>query len=184
MDAALHKRFTNLFELNRNPTMFGRSWNAFTNLFKTYATLSPGFFVRNFIGGTFMNTADGVHAASARPKGRRCSRSGCAAGMTGSMLSPSVSRTPSSPTFASGAGGRFEDAGVLAQTNSRWYNMASIEQGHPLRSAAQGTRVEGAMRLGMALDSIDRGDDVEPGAATHHPRPLRLQPGVATWTTR
>ena len=43
--------------------MFGRPFNAFTNLFKTYATLSPGFFVRNIIGGMFMNTSDGVSLA-------------------------------------------------------------------------------------------------------------------------
>ena len=40
--------------------LFGRTFNAFTNLFKTYATLSPGFHVRNALSAIFMNTSDGV----------------------------------------------------------------------------------------------------------------------------
>ena len=33
--------FTNLYEIKKEPVWFGRTLNAFTNLFKTYATLTP-----------------------------------------------------------------------------------------------------------------------------------------------
>ena len=161
MDAELHKRFTNLFELNRQPTALGRTFNAFTNLFKTYATLSPGFFVRNTIGGIFMNTADGV-ALSAQAEGASLFQQWMSKKSGGDdwlLAQPKRVQDAFTAAFTSGAGGRFEDSGVLAQTNSKLYNFLSSNK--VTRGAQRfGTRVEGAMRLGMALDSIDRGDDV------------------------
>ena len=156
----LHKKLNNLFELHRQPQALGRVFNAFTNLFKTYATLTPGFFVRNTIGGVFMNTADGV-ALSAQAEGAKLWQTFVSPKTDPNWLDNQPRRVQDAfaAAFASGAGGRFEDAGILARTNSRAYNMLSS---NPATRWGQrlGTRVEGAMRLGMALDSVDMGMDV------------------------
>ena len=60
LDAELHKMFSNLYDISKDKVLFGRTLNAFTNLFKTYATLTPGFHVRNAMSAIFMNTTDGV----------------------------------------------------------------------------------------------------------------------------
>ena len=161
MDAELHKRMNNLFELNKQPQALGRVFNAFTNLFKTYATLSPGFFVRNTIGGVFMNTADGV-TLRAQAKGATLWNEWVSKKTTDPdwlKRQPQDVQDAFKAAFASGAGGRFEDVGVLARTQSRTYNAVSS---NPVTRRAQrlGTRVEGAMRLGMALDSISKGESV------------------------
>ena len=160
MDIELHKRLNNLFELNRQPTLLGRYFNAFTNLFKTYATLSPGFYLRNFIGGVFMNTADGVRLTK-QFEGFHLFNEWMDKDQDPNWILSQPRRVQEAfqAAWASGAGGRYEDAGVLARTNSRLYNIISSNR---FTRAGQrlGTRVEGGMRLGMALDSIDRGDDV------------------------
>ena len=160
MDAELHKRFTNLFEVNRSPQLLGRTFNAFTNLFKTYATLSPGFFVRNTIGGIFMNTADGV-PLRAQLEGAELWRKFAHKDTPDDWFSQQPQRIQDAlkATMGSGGGGRFEDAGVLAKTNNTFYNMVSSNPATRL-GQRMGTRVEGAMRLGMALDSIDKGFNV------------------------
>jgi hypothetical protein len=156
----LHKRMNNLFELARQPRALGRTFNAFTNLFKTYATLSPGFFVRNTIGGIFMNTSDGVSLLT-QAEGAQLWQKFISPKTSPDWLDTQPRRVQDAfaAAFASGAGGRFEDTGILARTNSRAYNMLSS---NPATRRAQrlGTRVEGAMRLGMALDSFDKGMDV------------------------
>ena len=158
--AELHKRINNLFELSRQPKALGRTWNAFTNLFKTYATLTPGFFVRNALGGIFMNTADGV-ALSAQGEGAKLWQKFISPNTDPNWLDHQPRRVQEAfeAAFASGAGGRFEDTGILARTNSRAYNMLSSNPATRLGQRL-GTRVEGAMRLGMALDSFDKGMDV------------------------
>jgi hypothetical protein len=160
MDAELHKRFMNLWELNKQPQLLGRTFNAFTNLFKTYATLSPGFFVRNTIGGIFMNSADGVTLGAQR-EGAELWQKFIHRNTADTWFDEQPQRIQDAllAAMGSGAGGRFEDLGVLAKTNSRAYNMIS---NNPATRWGQrmGNRVEGAMRLGMALDSIDKGYSV------------------------
>ena len=158
MDAELHKRFTNLFELNKQPRALGRVFNAYTNLFKTYATLSPGFFVRNTIGGVFMNTADGVPLRT-QAQGAQLWRQFMRSEEGWLETQPQKVQDAFAAAFASGAGGRFEDAGVLHRTNSAFYNRLSSNKATRAAQRA-GTAVEGSMRLGMALDSIERGESV------------------------
>jgi hypothetical protein len=64
-------------------------------------------------------------------------------------------------TFGSGAGGRFEEAGFAGKGYEKKgvYQRASSNWATRLSQRA-GQRVEGSVRLGMALDSIDRGDTV------------------------
>ena len=156
----LHEKMNNLFELSRQPRALGRTWNAFTNLFKTYATLTPGFFVRNTIGGIFMNTADGV-TLGAQAEGAKLWQTFISPDTDPNWLDTQPRRVQEAfqAAHASGAGGRFEDTGILHKTNSRAYNWLSSNP--PTRLGQRlGTRVEGAMRLGMALDSFDKGMDV------------------------
>lgn len=159
MDAELHRRFTNLFELSRQPKLLGRTFNAFTNLFKTYATLTPGFFVRNTIGGVFMNTADGV-SLRAQAEGAEKWQQYMKGGEEWLAEQPPRVQDAFSAAFASGAGGRFEESGVLAKTESALYNFLSSNRATRW-GQRMGTRVEGGMRLGMALDSIDNGMGVQ-----------------------
>lgn len=159
MDAELYKRFTNMFEVSRQPKLFGRTFNAFTNLFKTYATLSPGFHVRNAIGGIFMNTSDGV-ALARQLEGAQLWQKFTRGGEDWLDKQPKRIQDSFSAALASGAGGRYEEAGVLAQTENRLYNVVSSNPATRLGQRA-GTRVEGGLRLGMALDSIDNGSSIQ-----------------------
>ena len=183
MDAELHKRFTNLFEVSKQPKMLGRYFNAATNLFKTYATLTPGFFIRNSIGGVFMNTSDGV-GLRVQTEGVNLWRKFIDPDTPPDWLDYQPRRVQDAfaAAFASGAGGRFEDVGVLAKTNSRAYNMLSSNPATRLGQRA-GTKVEGAMRLGMALDSSGQGHGRHRGAGPHQPSALRLRPDIASSTT-
>lgn len=159
MDAELYKSFVNLFEVSRQPKAMGRLFNAFTNLFKTYATLSPGFQVRNAIGGVFMNSADGVRL-SRQIEGVRLWHKYMDEGEEWLAKQPRRVRNAFDAAFASGAGGRFEETGMLARSQSRLYDIASS---NPVTRFAQrrGTNVEGSLRLGMALDSMDAGMSVQ-----------------------
>lgn len=58
-----------VFTKMRDPqqiSAFLRYWDKATNFFKSYATLTPGFHVRNFLGGVFNNWLAGVDSASYR----------------------------------------------------------------------------------------------------------------------
>lgn len=166
-DRQLAERIQRLYELNKEPKLFGRVFNAFTNLFKTYSTLSPGFQVRNALGGIFMNTADGVSLRN-QLRGailwRRYMKEGRAFLDT---LSPSE-REAFRVAFSSGAGGRFAEAGVVSGATpfksegglEHAYQRAMNNKATRLGQRA-GERVEGSLRLGMALDSIGSGQSVQ-----------------------
>ena len=158
MDIELKRRLQNQFELTKDSVLLGRVWNAATDLFKTYATLSPGFHIRNTIGGIFMNASDGVsltHQLEGFTKWREFMKSD----EQWLNTQPRRVREAFDAAMASGAGGRFEDVGVGARTNSRIYNFLSSNKVLKF-SQRQGTKVEGGMRLGMALASIDDGMSV------------------------
>ena len=176
MDADLHKHFTNLFELDRQPRLLGRLFNGFTNLFKTYATLTPGFFVRNAIGGVFMNTADGV-SLRAQVEGVELWNKWMKGGNEWLADQPRRVQEAFTAATSSGAGGRFEESGVAAKDAERVVQPDLIEPRYSPGSAVgdQGRRFD-ADGHGARLD---RQWDGRGGcAATDHPCPLRLHPGL------
>jgi len=168
-DVILQRRiaamYQNLTVLDKQPQLFGRTFNALTNLFKTYATLSPGFHVRNAMSGIFMNTSDGVGLA----------RQFEGANLWGKYMKGGADwlegqdqrvKDAFEAAFASGAGGRFTEAGVAggmsdlkSETLASWYDKLASNKATRF-SQRWGERVEGALRLGMALDSLDRGESI------------------------
>jgi hypothetical protein len=163
-DAEFAKRFQNLFELSKEPKLFGRVFNAYTNLFKTWATLSPGFQVRNSLGGIFMNTSDGV-TLQHQLRGANLWRQFLKEGKPWLDSQPQEIRDAFRATFSTGAGGRYTEGGVVSgstpfKRGARAYEAA---MNNPLTRLGQraGNRVEGSLRLAMAVDSIARGETVQ-----------------------
>lgn len=157
MDKALHQQFTRLYELDKEPGLFGRTFNALTNLFKTYATLSPGFHVRNALSGIFMNTADGVGLRTQLEGATlwKAWRSGGEKWLT--SQEPRI-QNAFEAAFASGAAGRFAESGVAQRGENQLYSKLASNRATRL-SVRAGEWVEGPLRLGMALDSVDRGQN-------------------------
>src|SRR4030095_7013450 len=158
----LHRMMSNLFEIREDPAGFSRAFRTMTDVFKTYATLSPGFHVRNGMSATFMNTADGVPFKT-QIEGARLWRQYMRGGEDWlremAVKDPEIARAFSA-AFGSGAGGRFTEAGFAG--GERASNIERLMNNRLTRlSQRAGERVEGSVRLGMALDSVRRGDSVE-----------------------
>jgi len=165
----LHKSFTNLYEQTRDRVLFGRTFNAITNLFKTYATLTPGFHMRNALSGIFMNSIDGVPMATQLAGAQLWKQYMDGGeewlknvehykGFTGDEI-----RAAFDATHGSGAGGRFTEPGFaeITEHNRITDRMEKLTRNKATRwSQRVGERVEGSLRLGMALDSVKAGDDV------------------------
>ena len=150
IDQQLYDSFMKVGEAVNDPKLFGRTFNNLTNLWKTYATLSPGFHVRNALGGIFMNLSDGVgfdHQLEAIQifKGLRSGGEDWAR-----EQEPRV-QAALAAMHASGAGGQFDEAGVRSGLGNLSLTRASRKAGE---------WVEGPLRLAMALDSVDRGDSL------------------------
>jgi len=157
MEAELARRFKNIYEISREPKMFGRVFNAATNVFKTYATLSPGFHVRNALSAIFMNSSDGV-ALATQLEGWRLWQRYMKGGDKWLRTQPDEIQQAFRASFASGAGGRFTESGVADMAESRVLNAVMNNRATRF-SQRTGERVEGGVRLGMALDSIRAGED-------------------------
>jgi hypothetical protein len=169
ISSTLRDQMRNLFQLVDEPTLLGRTFEQLTNLFKTYATLSPGFHVRNALSAIFMNTADGV-SLRAQAQGAHLWN-----GMTQAIrkgegeewLTQAIAKHPQlrdaiEATVASGAGGRFGETGFAEAAGGtrrfwKWLNSNKVTR----FSQHVGQWVEGGVRLGMAIDSIAKGDTVE-----------------------
>jgi len=165
VSAELSRRLQNLYPIATEPKWLGRTFNSLTNLFKTYATLSPGFHVRNALSGIFMNTADGV-LLSKQWEGSSLWREMRQSDDTWLDRQPLRVQQAFEAAAATGAGGRYEEAGIRAQSASKYESWAKIYNrlsNNPMTRFSQrvGSRVEGALRLGMALDTLDRGGTVE-----------------------
>ena len=143
---------------------FWRIVDTYTKFFKTYATATPGFHVRNGMSAAFMNATDGVAVNNMR-KGvqlwGRFSRSPQAyfdALPTG--VSADQAEQALRAVFMSGGGeGAFGRAEIRLGKNKLTNNTVTRFSQHV------GGRVEGWARMGMALDSILAGETVEMAAA-------------------
>jgi hypothetical protein len=159
IDKQLRQMFQQVYNTIDNPGLLGRWFNEATNLFKTYATLTPGFHVRNAMSGLFMNASDGV-GLTHQIEGMKLWREFSTAEPGWLAKQPQRVRDAFDATFGSGAGGRYTESEVLGQSGNRV--LDKIINNWPTRkSAAAGQRIEGSMRLGMALNSVDRGDSVQ-----------------------
>jgi hypothetical protein len=148
MDAALRK-----------PESWGLI-DQYTRLFKTYATATPGFHVRNLMSGIFMNYVDNVRTGSMIKAARVWDRfMKDPFGYFNSLPENSDERRALMVVFGSGAAGPFVDTGALKKG---FGEQGSRLMNNPLTRWNQraGSRVEGALRLGMALDSMSKGQNV------------------------
>ena len=159
IDRQLRQMFQNTWSAIDNPGLLGRWFNEATNLFKTYATLTPGFHMRNMLSGLFMNASDGVGLAH-QIEGMKMWQEFQANPSTWYEAQPRRVQQAFDAVFGSGAGGRYTETGVLGQTDKRVLDKM-INNWATRKSAALGQRIEGGMRLGMALNSIDRGESMQ-----------------------
>jgi len=128
----------------------------YTAFFKTYATGRPGFHVRNALSAIFMNAVDGVRirdmyaGLSAWHKFSKAPREFWEA------ASPEM-RDAIVAVMSSGAGGQFAERGIATAGSgaSKTYRMIMNNKFTRFNQRA-GTLVEGAARMGMALNSVHR----------------------------
>jgi hypothetical protein len=128
----------------------------YTAFFKTYATGRPGFHVRNALSAIFMNMVDGVRirdmyaGLSAWHKFTKNPREFWEA------ATPQM-RDAITAVLASGAGGQFAERGIATAGTgaSRAYRLIMNNRYTRFNQRA-GTLVEGAARMGMALNSVHR----------------------------
>ena len=158
IDHRLDAAMQNIYEISKEPGLFGRAFNMFTNLFKTWATLSPGFQVRNILSGMFMNTADGVGLRT-QMEGAKLWRQWERGGVEWLDRQPRRVQDAFAASFGSGAGGRVAEAGVAGKSANRVYDKLSNNFA-TRRFQQWGEKAEGSLRLGMALHSMDRGETV------------------------
>ena len=139
---------------------FGRLMKMYTDFFKTYATLSPGFHVRNALSAIFMNYTEGVKTGTqmeAMRLWREFANSDEPVAWFGR-------RTPQEreafrAVFASGSGGQFFESGV----GSLSVGSTRVREGIFANRLTKGSQrlgqdwVEGPVRLALALDSTKAG---------------------------
>lgn len=138
---------------------FQRMWDAYTDVFKAYATMRPGFHVRNALSATMMNYVDGV-ATKNGLDGARMWR------MAKNDPQGWISKLPAEQqaeardallaTYAAGLG-QYADFEVGATRGARNRFVRASQN--------VGTTVEGSVRFGMALDTIRNGGTIEEAAA-------------------
>lgn len=149
--------------------------DGFTNFFKTYATLSPGFHFRNGASAVFMNTSDGV-PLSDQKRGLSLSREFARASKEGKqtdwlakrgkeVLNDSTGATIEDAfqaAFGSGIGGRyrergFAERGTLRGKGSEWLYSNKLAKG----SQKLGGIVESSVRLPVAIDTLRKGGSLD-----------------------
>ena len=126
-----------------------------TKFFKTYATATPGFHVRNAMSATFMNYSDGVSTKAMR-EGMQLWKQYTkdpTTFMAAIETNPRV-REAFRAVFGSGAGGQFSAEELATELSTKILHNKWTKL-----SKRMGGAVEGTVRLGMALDSMDRGMD-------------------------
>lgn len=128
---------------------FLRVWEQYTRLFKAYVTASPRFHVRNAMSATFMNYSDGVTNAQ-MARGIRIWNKYAKQGLDSL---DDTERRVIDAVLASGAG-QYDtvELGVRAPRGTGW-------------SRKVGRNVEGAVRAGPALATIEAGGSFDEALA-------------------
>ena len=159
----LEARFHRIESALDQPRAMGRLMTAYTNFFKTYATATPGFHVRNAMSAMFMNYSEGVSTATQR-EGLSLWRQFTKADnpVNWFQSQPKQIQDAFTATFASGAGGRFFESGV-AEAGEGAGRFKELIFSNPYTRGSQRIGqdwVEGPVRLGLALHSVRQGQDV------------------------
>ena len=150
-DASNHKDFMPLLD-------------TYTNLFKTYATMTPGFHVRNAMSAVFMNSSDGVPVATQMEgvklgyKMQRAARGGEETwNAFVRNLTPEYKAAIES-AMGTGMAGQFGERG-LGEASSAGYMVTEWAFNNMATriSRSGGEFVESSVRIPVVLDSIRRG---------------------------
>ena len=136
---------------------FFKAVDKMTQFFKTYATMSPGFHIRNALSAAFMNFSDGVRLADHQAAFSAWKK--YEADPVGYLKAIEKSdpqlHAAFKATFASGAGGSFSAEELGSELGSRWMHNWATK-----KSRQAGEWVEGPARLAMAINSTRNGGDV------------------------
>ena len=172
-DVIVTQEFANMLQYldeAKRSGQLGRLVTSYTSFFKTYATLSVGFHVRNGISATFMNAVDGV-PANKQLRGikfwKRYMDANGDAGRTEFLanLRKTDPKTHQAfeAVFGTGSGGRFFESGFAESTAlKRTRAKEAVYRNWATRMSQRwGGNVEGSVRLGMAMDSVAKGATVE-----------------------
>jgi hypothetical protein len=166
MSKALDRQMAQIAEQlfnKRKPGAVGQALDAYTKFFKAYATATPAFHLRNAMAATFMNASDGVsvpnmvggvriwNAFRQDPQGQWWK-----------TLPPryqQVAQDVIKSVYGSGAGGQFSAQEIGRRAYGKTgHRFADFAAGNAwIRGSRRtGEDVEGAVRAGMALDSLLR----------------------------
>lgn len=139
--------------------LFGPLFTTWTNFFKTYATLTPGFHVRNAISAIFMNATEGVGARQ-QMRAIKLWREYKAAKNPVEWLAGRSKQEQDAfrATFASGAGGQFLEGGV-GEARAGASRMTERLFANPATRLSKrfGEWVEGPQRLALGLHTTQAG---------------------------
>lgn len=174
MDPRVHNMMKNVKAgIIEDPGMLMRVYRELNKYFKNFAVLTPGFHVRNGLSALYMNLADGVPLQTSYrgirewskfSKATRNTRTGQIDIDAGRKHLAGLRETPEGAKIAdaiesvmgSGAGGRFTEAGLVEGGYGK-VSRALTENRVTRKSQDAGAFVEGAARMGMALDVIESG---------------------------
>lgn len=171
-DAAPHVRKTVVEQMNNlnkvlDDQAYFKALDTYTKFFKTYATMTPGFHVRNGMSATFMNAVDGVTPTDMimgvrywvkhhkNPKTWMDNVDWSKERYTRQQVEEAFDGV-----YGSGGGaGQFSGAEVADQVTAKGVRHQRPSNNSATRFSTQfGGGVEGGVRLGMALNSVKRGD--------------------------
>lgn len=176
-DILIHDDLRQAFQRVREAQFDRDFWpvvDGFTNFFKTYATLSPGFHLRNAMSAVFMNASDGVSVASQR-EGITMMNSFLRASKEGKQIAwlekngarvlnegtGLTVRDAFSAAFGSGIGGRYRERGFADRLTARGKLQEKAFSNRLVDlSKRAGGWVEGGVRLPVAIDTLKRGGDL------------------------
>ena len=177
MDPKVQEMMRNIVTAAEDPGRMMRLYSELNKYFKNFAVLTPGFHIRNGMSAVFMNIADGVPIATttrgvvewnAFSKATRRGRGGgaefdikAATNYIEELRSTGKGKVADAleAVMGSGAGGRFTEAGIAQGAYGKVSRFAT-ENRLARSSQDAGAFVEGSVRMGMALDTIERGSGV------------------------
>jgi hypothetical protein len=144
-----------------NPERWGqfwKAWDGYADIFKAYATLSPRFHIRNALSATMMNYADGVATRDMLDGVKYWKQFKNNPNKWMDVIPADQRKDLADAILAvyGSGGGRYSEFQLGGRGTRNFFVTASRDIG---------TSVEGAVRLGMALNTIRGGGSVDEAVA-------------------
>ena len=137
-----------------------------TQVFKSYATMTPGFHLRNFMGATFMNFADGVKVKDVRSATKHWRGYVNDPENYIKNLGPEDQHVKDAfeAVFAVGAGGSFDPGEIGTGAVKAWKGLKNNKATRMSRRYGEDL-VEGPVRLAAALNTTSGGGGMSMAAS-------------------